>query len=280
MPKTRKHGRRNWRSGRFLGLYLVCTALLIVAVVVGGSIVFFKVNTFDLRLKTSSGNVVCLEGNSRYTEEEVIEASGVQYWDNLCLVQKTRVANNLLSRLSYISSVNISRRLPGTLIITLTESQPVAAIQSDQIWYIIDTSGKLLESSEVKPDVTIIQGLMLDDPQVGQVFQVAEAKEEDSTVQGQTLQRESLLTLLPALTGHGLMEEMTAIDLSSESVLLLRYQDRLTIKMPVDADFEYQTKLLKSILEDYISVNWTGSETGTLDMTYGDGQTRLTQDDE
>lgn len=280
MPNRHKHGRRNRRGGRFWGVYLVFTALLIGAVVIGGSIVFFKVNTFDLRLKTTSGNVVCLEGNSRYTEEEIIDASGIQYWDNLCLINKASVASRLLGKLSYVSSVNISRHLPGTLMITITESQPVAAIQGDKTWYIIDADGKILESSGEKPDMTIIQGLTLQHPQVGSIFQVPTTSSEDEEEgTGQTLQRESLLKLLPALVGHGVIEEITSIDLSPESVLLLHYQDRLTVKLRVDADFEYQTKLLKSILEEYISVNWTESDTGTLDMTYGDGQTRLTKDD-
>lgn len=280
MPRQRKHGRKNRRGGRFWGVYLVFTALLIGAVVIGGSIVFFKINTFDLRLKTPSGNVVCLEGNSRYTEEEIIEASGVQYWDNLCLVNKEGVASRLLGNLSYVASVNISRHLPGTLIITITESQPVAAIQGDKVWYIIDSGGKILEASEEKPDVTIIQGLTLQHPQVGRIFEVSGGSSEDEEYTGQTLQKESLLKLLPALVGHGVVEEITSIDLSAESVVLLRYQDRLTVKMRLDADFEYQTKLLKSILEEYITVNWTKEDTGTLDMTYGDGQTRLTKDNE
>ena len=280
MPRQRKHGRKNRRGGRFWGVYLVFTALLIGAVVIGGSIVFFKINTFDLRLKTPSGNVVCLEGNSRYTEEEIIEASGVQYWDNLCLVNKEGVASRLLGNLSYVASVNISRHLPGTLIITITESQPVAAIQGDKVWYIIDSGGKILEASEEKPDVTIIQGLTLQHPQVGRIFEVSGGSSEDEEYTGQTLQKESLLKLLPALVGHSVVEEITSIDLSAESVVLLRYQDRLTVKMRLDADFEYQTKLLKSILEEYITVNWTKEDTGTLDMTYGDGQTRLTKDNE
>lgn len=277
MPRKRKHN-RNVRSGQFWGLYVFFTAVIIALVVVGGSIVFFKVNNFDLRMRTTTGNVVCLQGNSRYTEEEIIEACGVNYGDNLCLVKKTSVANHLLKSLSYVSGVSVTRRLPGTLVITVTESRAAACVSSGEKWYIIDVNGKLLEESTQVQSCTQIKGLTLKDPEIGKVMEVHAAPSEDYDGDGQTLQCEALIRLLPALDGRELLGDITEIDLSSDSEITLRYQDRLTVLMLLDGDFDYEAKLLSSVLEDYISVNWSETDSGTLDMTYEDGQTHLTRD--
>lgn len=280
MPRERKHKRKSGRGGRFWGLYMFFTAVLIAVVVIGGSIVFFKVNNFDLRLKTKAGNVVCLEGNSRYTEQDIIDASGVDYQDNLCLVKRTSVANSLLSNLSYVSSVSVTRHLPGTLVITITESEAAAAVNSDGKWYDIDTNGKILEESDTAPDVGQVTGLTLKDPRVGEAIQVYLGTEKGYEGGSQTLQRTSLLALLPALEGRSLLNDITEINLSSDSVIVLTYQGRLKVKIPLESDFEYQVKLFNSILEDYITVNWSEKDSGTLDMTYHDGQTHLIRDEE
>ena len=145
MAKPRKSRRRpSRRAGRFLGLYVFLSVILITAVVVAGCIVFFKVNQFQI------------EGNHRYTTEEIVEASGISTGDNLCLVKKTDAAGKVLSRLSYVHSVNIRRKLPDTIIITVVETDAVAAIKTENSWWLINAEGKLLEEVEDAGDLSLI----------------------------------------------------------------------------------------------------------------------------
>ena len=113
MARPRKRRRRRSRGGgRFLSLYLVL-AVVVTAVVIGaGCIVFFKVNQFEV------------EGNQRYSTEEIAKASGVSKGDNLFLVNKTETARKLLDELAYVRSVNIKRKLPDTLVITVARRTP------------------------------------------------------------------------------------------------------------------------------------------------------------
>lgn len=65
MARPRKRRRRRGRGGgRFLSLYLVLAVVVIAVVIVSGCIVFFKVNQFEV------------EGNQRYSTEEIANASG------------------------------------------------------------------------------------------------------------------------------------------------------------------------------------------------------------
>ena len=115
MARPRQRRRRRSRGGgRFLSLYLVL-AVVVTAVVIGaGCIVFFKVNQFEV------------EGNQRYSTEEIAKASGVSKGDNLFLVNKTETARKLLDELAYVRSVNIKRKLPDTLVITVAETNAAA----------------------------------------------------------------------------------------------------------------------------------------------------------
>ena len=104
----RKHQRKT-RRVRFTWLYGVISALLILAAVVGGCIVFFRVDTINV------------QGNSRYTQEEIVAASGIEQGDNMFLINKFQVIDQMISQLTYLDDVTIRRGLPSTLNVTVTE---------------------------------------------------------------------------------------------------------------------------------------------------------------
>ena len=185
MARPRKRRRRRSRGGgRFLSLYLVL-AVVVTAVVIGaGCIVFFKVNQFEV------------EGNQRYSTEEIAKASGVSKGDNLFLVNKT-------DELAYVRSVNIKRKLPDTLVITVAETNAAAAIQSGKEWWLVNEEGKVLDTTKKPKEFIQITGLELVSPEAGQSMKV---KSEDKPM------RDSLLRLLKAMKGRELLEDVRSVD--------------------------------------------------------------------
>ncbi|MCD8126302.1 MAG: FtsQ-type POTRA domain-containing protein [Clostridiales bacterium] len=306
--RTRKHQSRRKNGGNLNGLYLAISVVLILAVILGGSIVFFKINTVEV------------EGNVHYTEEEIVNASGVNLGDNLLLTRDATVVARLLTQLPYVSSVTLSHKLPDTLVITVAESDAQAAIYDGSSWWLMDSSGKLLEqvdsgtggamdegasssgvepepeaeeadaseaevaSSGVTPEEETVEmpdppegypyiiGLTLFQPEAGSVIAV-----DEEGNRSQVLMLESLLNLLPAFRNRGLLDGVVSIDLSSESEIIVNYQNRLTIKLLQDKDYDYKAKLILGVLEDYVDANWEDGDTGTLDMTFSDGNPRLTK---
>ena len=67
--RRRKRGRRN--RGRFSALYKLLSILLIFAAIVTGCIVFFRANQ------------IVVAGKTRYSEEQIIAAAGVEQGENL-----------------------------------------------------------------------------------------------------------------------------------------------------------------------------------------------------
>ena len=72
----RRHSNRRRRRGNFGFLYKLLSVLVICGAVVTALTLFFRVDT------------IRVTGTERYTEDEVIGASGIQLGDNLFLLNK------------------------------------------------------------------------------------------------------------------------------------------------------------------------------------------------
>ena len=128
-------GRRRGR-GRLGGLYKLLSILLILAAILAGCVVFFRVDT------------VLVEGNSRYTDEQVVAASQVERGDNLFTLNKSAMISRILTRLPYVDDMSIHRKLPDTLVIYITESAPLGWVESGGSCWLLDHRCKVLETGE------------------------------------------------------------------------------------------------------------------------------------
>ena len=98
----RRHSNRRRRRGNFGFLYKLLSVLVICAAVVMALTLFFRVDTIEVT------------GTERYTEKDVIEASGIQLGDNLFLLNKYEAARSIAEQLPYIDieDIRIRRELP------------------------------------------------------------------------------------------------------------------------------------------------------------------------
>jgi hypothetical protein len=135
MSRRNQPFRRHRTRGRFRALYTLLSAVLICAAIVGGSIVFFRVRTVEV------------SGASRYTQSELIAASGIQDGDNLFLINKFSVVPSMFKRLPYLDTIMIRRRLPDTMVITVTECTPAAVLETESGGWLMDKRTKLLEQA-------------------------------------------------------------------------------------------------------------------------------------
>ena len=256
--RERKHHRHRRRI-RFTKLYGLVSVLVIIAAIILGSIVFFRVNNVEV------------EGNERYTAEEIMAVADIEYGRNMFLFNKFDVIDDLLSRLPYVDTVTVRRDLPSTIRITVTESSVAAAVEDAEreTWWLVNSKGKILERSATSGSYLQITGLNPYDPTVG----------EDLSVETeQRLSLEALLQLLPSLQDRELIDYAQYIDLSSASVVVMKYAERLTVRMNLSTDFDYNMRVLATVMEEYVEEEWSASDTGTLDLTNDDGLPHLIKD--
>lgn len=251
--KTRKRHRR--RRGRFGFLYGLLSFLLIFAAILAGCVVFFKVNQIKV------------EGNSRYTAQEIVAASGVELGENLLLINKPQTARTIQKQLPYVQKVSVIRQLPDGVLLRVTEAAPVAALSLEDTWWLIDARGKLLDwgDESVKGSLPEVRGIQPTAPGLGNWLTV-ETEER--------LKMESLEDLLTALSKRGMAGNITGfIDLNAANTIYFGFGDYLTVAMPMTGDFERLAFQLQRVLETFQQRGETVM--GTLDLTYGDEQARL-----
>ncbi len=228
-----------------------------IAAAVAGSVVFFRANSF------------AVEGNERYSDQELLEASGIREGENLLLIPGRTIAGRMEREMPYLREVRVVIRLPEQVLLQVEETTAAAAVRSDgTLWY-IDSGGKLLERASEDGGLAVVTGITLLAPSEGTRMAV------DS---GEDLARRALLGLLQALEAHGLTGSVQSIDLSGASAVSMRYEGRLTVRMGLTDDFDYDMKMLQSIWTDYIQGQWSEDDTGTLDLTKEEGEAVLSRD--
>ena len=246
MAQQRRHQSRRRRRGRFGGLYRFFAALAVMAAVVAACVVFFRINT------------VTVEGNSRYTAEEVIEASGIVEGDNLIALSKSKIASAIRMKLPYVESVSIRRKLPDGVLLTVRERVAVASVDSDSGRWLISSQGKVLEEAGDQPVVTV-KGLKAINPYAGGNLEVEEAD-------ANTL--DHVLNLLEALEAQDMLSDSRVLDCSPSTYLTLSW-DIYTIKFPRGGDYSYLLRFVRSALA---SEDMPKNEPGTIDLTVKEGE--------
>ena len=268
-----RNNRRNRRGrGRFGPLFkLLCLLAVVVALTVGAT-VFFRVEA------------VVVLGNVRYTQDEVIQAAGIQMGDNLFYMNKNQVAGQVRQQLPYVGELTIRRSLPSTIVITVSEWDAVARIEAPdpaalpdleeeraelaessaggsalrvagEPW-LINIGGKLLEPAPEGHDAISVTGITPLSPSAGTMLNLPGEEQDKHT---------ALLALLAALDKKGMLEQVPWVELGSTRVRL-RYLDRFTVKMTLNGDFDYLLRAMSDAVTDLNSR--VGPDcTGSLDLT-------------
>lgn len=270
MPRYSHRSRTRRRNrGRFGPLFkLLCVVAAIAALTVGAT-VFFRVER------------VTVTGCRRYTQEEIIAASGIELGDNLYSLNKVRIDRSIRTTLPYVGELTINRALPSTILITVTEWEAVAQVavpdpervsalqgallesdpeaeplQTAEEPWLISVKGKLLEPAPADSAVLTVTGLTALAPQAGGMLAVPE--EEQTRL-------EALTALLEALEGGGVLEEVSAVRLESTQ-LVARYAGRFDVKLKLNADFPYDVRLMQAI-RTQMEEKYGESAAGSMDLT-------------
>jgi len=219
-----------------LSVLLICGALLL------GISVFFKIS------------VIKVEGNTRYSQEQIISASGINIGDNLFFVNKFDAISKIFKSLPYIDEVKISRDLPNILKIEVAETEAIAYVRSGESFWLIDSSCKLLEkvSSDAATGINII-GLTPIQPVAGQKIEPGEAQKPKVAY---------IESLLNELIGRDMLSEVTYIDVTDIGGLIFDYRGRFKVKMGKNENISHKLDMLSKSIEYLNPV-----VTGTIDLT-------------
>lgn len=127
---------------------------------------------------------------SEYTDEEIINASGVERGANLFFVDRFKAASMIFSDLPYMDTVSITRQLPNKIVIQAEGSAPAAYMVIDEEYWLLDRSGKMLGTTD-----SLTAGNY---PEIRSLEPMTVLEGEDMLVEGTNAERLAVLqTILP-----------------------------------------------------------------------------------
>lgn len=221
---------------------------------------------FSIFLRISDVEV---EGNSFYTAEEIVEASGIERGDNLFFINRSATTSRIYSRLPYIELADVRRSLPNRVVIAVTESQAIAYVTAESGYWVIDEGCKLLS----QPDMGGLEGLLRIEgltpiaPAVGERIEAGQDESAKVTYLSAILKRIALM---------GLRSDVTAIDMSNVSNPSFDYLGRFTVKLGAlgsGEDLDYKFQLLVSAVG-----RMQEGDRGTLSIDADRSAVHLTRD--
>ena len=242
MPDNAQQRPRRRRKKRN-PLYGPLSFIVICAAMIFGMSVFFRVSTIEVT------------GINRYTEQDVIEASGLEEGDNLFFINRSSATSRIFAKLPYIEKAAINRKLPAKLVIEVSESKAIAYLtdSSGGIW-IIDRGCKLLEQSNTAGISGLIRvdGISLVEPISGE--QIAA---EDGLPKVAYLSQ-----ILWQIQGRRMELDISRIDISNVGSPSFDYQGRFTIRLGPDEIVEDKFDRMVNVVN-----RLAPGDTGTIDLS-------------
>ena len=218
-----KHRKRN-----LILFYLSIFVVIIAAAITLSLTVLFKISTIEVT------------GTSRYSVEDIIKESGISEGNNLFLINKDYAVQNIKEKLPYIGEVTISRKLPGTVSISVSDATIAGAVSYNGGYLVIDSNGKA------------VVGLNISEAVIGTEITYADND-----------QKIAFTELLNAIEQSGL-DKITKIDISDTYSIKAVYDGRVTMNFGIATDLTYKARFAKSIFD---SGKIQSTEKGTLDLS-------------
>lgn len=247
-PRTASERARR-RHRRLIVFYLFTFFMVILAAVALSLTVLFRIDTIEV------------SGNTRYSSEQVISASGIRSGENLFLADTKHAGAAIAKKLPYIGAAQVSRRLPAKIVIEVKETAASGAVAYNGGYVLIGDNGKALEQTAAVPNnCPVILGLELSSAQPGQQV----------TYKSDVTQR-LFETLTQALQKNG-MDKITKIDLRNTYSILVEYDGRITMNMGISSGFDYKIRFAKSVLD---SGKLGTNAKGTLNLSVAEEEDKV-----
>lgn len=249
--KTQAKHRTRWRISPGAWKRLLIMGGVVVAVLLS-MVIFFRVQNMEVSngIESASG--------SYYTKEEIIAAAGIAEGDNLLLVSRSEVAGNIMAKLPYVKSVRVTRSLPDTLVLTVTEFEATYAVQ-DTVgdYYLITAGGKATERVEERDAKShiLIQDMVIETPTIGEAVKAEQG------------QLNALTKLLQEIELSGLEREIASVSVPSSTNMTLWYGDRFLVRLGDSSELDYKLEFLKRVISEQEVF-----ASGTIDLSLGNGR--------
>ena len=265
---------RRTRRRRLLGVLTVLAVLAIgafVSVNLLFKVAIFRVENFDRTTPANTGI---------YTEDEIIAALDIEKNSNLFGFSTAEKTQQLQAQFPYLDKVEVAVQMPATVVVRLTPATERFTCMYSGGWMVLSDSLRILRLEVSQPDGLILLSAKLPEnfsPAIGQqvipetynslLANAAASDSTDATPESAQPTVTSIVTeLWQLLQDDGLLDGLTALDISDTSQLSFTYQGRVDVLLGNSSSLDYKLRMAAKILTDP-DKGLSGSDRGTLDVS-------------
>lgn len=278
---TRAEQLRIRRRKAIIGVLCVL-AVLVVGIVLSINLLF-KVT--DFRVENADRTTPAKTGI--YTEQQLIDATGIQVGDNLYGFSTKEKSDQLLAQMPYLDVAVVTRQAPGTVIIRAQPAVERFKMEYSGSWLVLSEQLKVLRVEPAEPDnlvqldALLPEGaattpgsfLTLDAPSEPTALATAmpsgtaTPENADEADTAQETPNEVLNELLGELDQYGLLDGTTVLTMQNMTELSFLYQGRVSVQLGTANNLDYKIRFAAYIILDTGGDGLASSDRGTLDVS-------------
>lgn len=201
---------------------------------------------------------ITVEGNTHYTDEEIISAIDIEDGDNLFFFDRFATISRVFAKLPYIEEVSVTRSLPDRVVITVTECKALAYIAVGDEKWTIDHNCKVLGKAAQGEDAFLIS-IKGFDPGTLLIGEQLTSSDGDETIVAY------LSDVLCQIQDRGLSLNVKSIRFSDSKSLSFDFGGRYDVIIGRSGeDTEYKFGMVVSVISKLKSGDY-----GTIDVSDG-----------
>ncbi len=239
--RSRQKKKRGSRGGNYALYYIFAGTVAVIVFAILAKTVLFDCSS------------IVVEGNARYTAEEIIQKSGIKTGTSLLDINTEAATNGIVGSLAYIDSAQVRKSYPTKIEITVQEAERWFIVQDGSHSYIVSRMGKIIDEA-ADSSLPVVFGYEAKDAAVGAML----LSDED----GKTKLPELIMSAAEAAK----LEGITSIDISDRFEIVVLVEDRVTLNLGLSAQLENKLHIARELIRseiaatEYVTVNLTNPE--------------------
>ena len=215
---------------------------------------------------------VSVSGVTLYTGDQIVEVGGVVNGANLFRTNTKLIEERLVDTLPYIESAKVTKDFPNSLVIEVVEAEKAVEIESDNAYYVISRSGRVLEGPNQIHDTSLplVKGFEIKSPKVNEKL---ESRDSHKT---------KILMQIVEDIKESEIDNITVIDLTDRTDIVMWYDNRIEMRVGSSLDMDYKLTYMKYVVRDLADdyegmLRYNGMDTGITEIKKGAQTTRPVQ---
>lgn len=99
---------------------------------------------------------VTAKGSKIYSKSDIIKAANITEKDNVLGISAKKTEDKIRKALPFVDTLEISRELPDTVTLTVTDAKEISAVEKDGVFYTLSARGYVLEAYDECPENTFL----------------------------------------------------------------------------------------------------------------------------